>query len=208
MATEQTTQLITELQRIKPRPTHLVVTVDGEETPRKLTIQNVRKAWSRLEAVLDGLKWLRAEVWHKDETVGVFEAGDDGDDVDEDSPGLTLRERELVAVLRDQYRDVTKAWQQVTAALTSSLQTMSHASAHQARVYQNALEAQRQLQLSSGGGDGDDDPLLALAGAIAGAQRPAPKNDTKGKGADRQRPKNAPPSTGDKKTQRVPGNRR
>lgn len=198
MATNPTATLVAELQQLRPRPTHLLVTVDGDPddaAPRKVPVANVRKAWERLERALDALRWTRVEVWHKDETMGAFEAGDE--ERDDDSGGLTLRERELVRELRETYRDVTTAWKQATTALVTGMQQMAMAHRQSTQVYVAALEAKTQLELPAGDDDGEVDPLIELAGAIAGAGAKAKAEKRReGKPADRREKPKRPASRG------------
>jgi len=89
-----------DLANLKPIPHHLIVTVEGEEQPRRIAVPQVRRRWSRLDAVLSKLVWLEIDARDKDgATIALLRRPDEAAapaPVELSGAGVTIRERELL----------------------------------------------------------------------------------------------------------------
>lgn len=190
-------QVAAELQKLKPH--HLLVTVDGEEAPKRVAIPNVRNRWTRIEKLLAGLQWRRIEACDKAGGIlQVFAAVDDATtpaDPTTELPGgdgtITLRERDLVVLLGahaekvsrlvlDGQREVRQQFEAQQVALfngvRSVLDTISTSTRAVTAQWQQAITL---AQSSSVSGDAAPEginalmPLLQTVGALT--NRPGPK---------------------------------
>lgn len=99
--------LINSLSKLKPVPRTLRVTVDDDDTPRKVAVPNVRRRWERVARVLEGLKWRSVEaVDGQGATLAVVQCEDDPpEDEAPTGKGITLRELELIQQVRAAFVD-------------------------------------------------------------------------------------------------------
>jgi hypothetical protein len=92
---------VDEIRKLKPH--HLLVTIEGDEEPRKIAVPNVRNRWERIATLLDTMTWTNIEARSKDGgTLAMLTPPTDGasstsgnrtDDVH------TIRERDLLDLL-------------------------------------------------------------------------------------------------------------
>lgn len=188
-----------KLRSLKPH--HLVVTVDGEDEPRRLAVPNVRNRWQRIDAVLAQLRWTVVDARDKaGATLALLQADDDPSlvappAVATSGAGVTIRERELVELTMAAYDRGARAAQEsadralgraekslamVADAITAQLEMMSTATRAVVGQYSEALTLQRTLTAGPAPGDDGPDAMAALLGMMARGSvappAPAPKN--------------------------------
>lgn len=198
---------IEEIAKVKPAPHHLLVTVEGEDEPRRVAVPAVRKRWQRIGAVLEQLRWSQIECCDKaGATLAIVRAADESAPAElsrmPDAGGITVRERELMeltsAVADRAVQRALEAGDRAAARLERSLALVADAVAAQlemmtastraiAAQYTEALTLQRQLTVSGATAEEGDGmaaigPLLGLLarGRAAPAQpRSAPASSPK-----------------------------
>ena len=184
-----------KLRSLKPH--HLVVTVDGEDDPRRLAVPNVRNRWQRIDAVLAQLRWTVVDARDKaGATLALLQAEDDPAAVAPtpatSGAGVTIRERELVELTMSAYDRGARAAQDsadralgraeksltlVAEAITAQLEMMSTATRAVVGQYSEALTLQRTLQLQPAPAAGEDEgalPALLAMMARGSVAPPAP----------------------------------
>lgn len=100
--------LINSLSKLKPVPRLLRVTVDDDDTPRKVAVPNVRRRWERVARVLEGMRWRSVEALDgQGATLAVVQCEDEpaAEDAPSSGGGLNLRELELVQQVRAAFVD-------------------------------------------------------------------------------------------------------
>lgn len=177
---EATAAVVEALAKLEPIPSHLLVSLEGGEEAKRISVPNVRKRWVRVAKVLDALPWATVEAQDKSGgTLAIIRAQDDTPAAPPpftpaampDGGGVTLRERELLetmAAVED--RAVVRMLQAQEAAfgrIATTLQRMTDAVAAQLEMVTastravsaqvtEALTLQRQLTVQ--GGEDDDGP--------------------------------------------------
>jgi len=193
------------------KPHHLLVTVEGEDEPRKLAVSNVRNRWQRIDTVLAQLRWTLIDARDKSgATLGLLRAEeDDASPVATPSSGgagVTIRERELVELTMAAYDRGARAAQEsadralgraekslvlVSDSIAAQLEVMSQATRAVVGQYSEALTLQRTLTAGAAPApdDAGADMLPALLGMMARGQvappKVAPKNGAPEKTAKR-----------------------
>lgn len=187
-----------KLRSLKPH--HLVVTVDGEDEPRRLAVPNVRNRWQRIDAVLAQLRWTVIDARDKGgATLALLQAEDDPTPAPmpatASGAGVTIRERELIELTMAAYDRGARAAQDaadralgraeksltmVSEAITAQLEMMSTATRAVVGQYSEALTLQRTLSVGAPPTE-DEGALPALLammarGSVAPPPSPAPKN--------------------------------
>lgn len=189
-----------KLRSLKPH--HLVVTVDGEDEPRRLAVPNVRNRWQRIDAVLAQLRWTIIDARDKGgATLALLQAEDDPPGPAPmpatSGAGVTIRERELVELTMAAYDRGARAAQDsadralgraeksltmVADAITAQLDMMTTATRAVVGQYSEALTLSRTLTAGPPAGEEGPDAMAALLGMMARGSvappAPAPKNGT------------------------------
>lgn len=172
--------VVDRLRSLKPH--HLIVTIEGEDEPRRLAVPNIRNRWQRVDNVLAQLRWTTIDARDKSgATLGLLKVADD--DAPASAPlaasghGITIRERELCDLMLTAVDRGARAAQEsadralgraersltlVAEGITAQLEMMSAATRAVVGQYSEALTLQRTLTAGPAA-DGDAlAPLLAL----------------------------------------------
>jgi hypothetical protein len=198
--------VVDRLRSLKPH--HLIVTIEGEDEPRRLAVPNIRNRWQRVDNVLAQLRWTTIDARDKSgATLGLLKVADDDAPAAAAAPlaasghGITIRERELCDLMLTAVDRGARAAQEsadralgraersltlVAEGITAQLEMMSAATRAVVGQYSEALTLQRTLTAGPApAADGDAlAPLLALMArglpvkAAAPPKNGAPKKPT------------------------------
>lgn len=189
--------LVIALQRVKPVPTTLLVSLEGEDEPKRIAVPNVRKRWHRVEAVLEQLRWRSVEALDKAGNVlAVLSAEEDSGPApaSTSSAGLTIREREIADVVLLSFKQAHHMFMGMFGTLLGSINKQLEGNAQVSRnltaSYERLLHVQRETMEIAAGEAGDDSGLgqvvqmlvtremHKMAGKVGGAASTPPKKTT------------------------------
>lgn len=187
--------LVIALQRVKPVPTTLLVSLEGEDEPKRIAVPNVRKRWHRVEAVLEQLRWRSVEALDKAGNVlAVLSAEEDSGPApaSTSSAGLTIREREIADVVLLSFKQAHHMFMGMFGTLLGSINKQLEGNAQVSRnltaSYERLLHVQRETMEIAAGEAGDDSGLgqvvqmlvaremTKVAGKVAPAAAPPKKS--------------------------------
>lgn len=158
--------LVIALQRVKPVPTTLLVSLEGEDEPKRIAVPNVRKRWHRVEAVLEQLRWRSVEALDKAGNVlAVLSAEEDSgpSPASTSSAGLTIREREIADVVLLSFKQAHHMFMGMFGTLLGSINKQLEGNAQVSRnltaSYERLLHVQRETMEIAAGEAGDDSGL-------------------------------------------------
>jgi hypothetical protein len=158
--------LVIALQRVKPVPTTLLVSLEGEDEPKRIAVPNVRKRWHRVEAVLEQLRWRSVEALDKAGNVlAVLSAEEDSGPApaSTSSAGLTIREREIADVVLLSFKQAHTMFMGMFGTLLGSINKQLEGNAQVSRnltaSYERLLHVQRETMEIAAGEAGDDSGL-------------------------------------------------
>lgn len=158
--------LVIALQRVKPVPTTLLVSLEGEDEPKRIAVPNVRKRWHRVEAVLEQLRWRSVEALDKAGNVlAVLSAEEDSGPApaSTSSAGLTIREREIADVVLLSFKQAHHMFMGMFGTLLGSINKQLEGNAQVSRnltaSYERLLHVQRETMEIAAGEAGDDSGL-------------------------------------------------
>lgn len=167
--------LVIALQRVKPVPTTLLVSLEGEDEPKRIAVPNVRKRWHRVEAVLEQLRWRSVEALDKAGNVlAVLSAEDDSGPssapTSGTAAGLTIREREIADVVLLSFKQAHHMFMGMFGTLLASINKQLEGNAQVSRnltaSYERLLHVQRETIELAAGEASDDSGLGQVVQAL------------------------------------------